>query len=431
MTMNSLPASFGKGGSNLTDGTLKAILQELQGLSISPVTGAAANQKMNIAAIRPEDTILAALLQGGVTTVGVAEVHSIDVDATGGTFRITYAGQTTADIAFNALAATVQAALEALSNVAPGDVVVTGGVGKSGGGTPYILTWSVYLGNVASPTTVVTGTPPLLTGGGASAAVTLSQGGTQQVGGQFTDDKANITIQSVKASGTITGSVGNPSNNETVTVAGVVYTYKITATAKTHVAIKANFSLTGDELARVINANDGGVNVVATSDGAGVVTITAATEGPGNGPAVSSSGGTMTVDSTDPGAVTVACASVVNTDTFTVNGVTFTFKTTPTVAYLDLAVPATNAAAAAAIVAALVRYQSNVGDLNVAATALDDDVTITAKGARTGNTIALAEAATNVAKSGVFLTGGTNTGGIKSTTDLTGESLLVYWYNKQ
>ena len=44
---------------------------------------------------------------------------------TGGTWTITFNGQTTSGIAHNASAATVQAALEALSNIAPGDVTVT------------------------------------------------------------------------------------------------------------------------------------------------------------------------------------------------------------------------------------------------------------------------------------------------------------------
>jgi PKD repeat protein/type 1 glutamine amidotransferase len=48
-------------------------------------------------------------------------------NATGGTFTLTFNGQTTAPIAFNATAAAVQAELEALSNVDPGDVVATGG----------------------------------------------------------------------------------------------------------------------------------------------------------------------------------------------------------------------------------------------------------------------------------------------------------------
>lgn len=44
-----------------------------------------------------------------------------------GTFTITYSGQTTAAIAYNATASTIKAALEALSNIAVGDVTVTGG----------------------------------------------------------------------------------------------------------------------------------------------------------------------------------------------------------------------------------------------------------------------------------------------------------------
>jgi PKD repeat protein/type 1 glutamine amidotransferase len=46
--------------------------------------------------------------------------------ATGGTFTLTFSGQTTAPIAFNANAAAIQAALEGLEAIAPGDVLVTG-----------------------------------------------------------------------------------------------------------------------------------------------------------------------------------------------------------------------------------------------------------------------------------------------------------------
>lgn len=46
---------------------------------------------------------------------------------TGGTFTLTFQGQTTAGIAFDATAAAVQTALEALSNVETGDIVATGG----------------------------------------------------------------------------------------------------------------------------------------------------------------------------------------------------------------------------------------------------------------------------------------------------------------
>lgn len=55
---------------------------------------------------------------------GTSEVQTITIDATGGTFTISFDGETTTALAYNASAATVQAALEALSNIDPGDVTV-------------------------------------------------------------------------------------------------------------------------------------------------------------------------------------------------------------------------------------------------------------------------------------------------------------------
>ena len=46
---------------------------------------------------------------------------------TGGAFTLTFGGQTTAAISFNATAAQVQAALTALSNIGPGNLACTGG----------------------------------------------------------------------------------------------------------------------------------------------------------------------------------------------------------------------------------------------------------------------------------------------------------------
>jgi YD repeat-containing protein len=48
---------------------------------------------------------------------------------TGGTFTLSFGGQTTAAIAYNATAATVQAALQALSTIGAGNVLVAGGAG--------------------------------------------------------------------------------------------------------------------------------------------------------------------------------------------------------------------------------------------------------------------------------------------------------------
>ncbi len=58
------------------------------------------------------------------------EVQTLTVGGgtpTSGSFRLTFDGQQTAVIAYNAAASAVQSALEALSNIAPGDVVCAGG----------------------------------------------------------------------------------------------------------------------------------------------------------------------------------------------------------------------------------------------------------------------------------------------------------------
>jgi len=61
--------------------------------------------------------------------VPVNEQQSVTVAGTGGTFTLLFSGQTTTGIPFDATAAAVQAALEALSNLNPGDVLVTGNAG--------------------------------------------------------------------------------------------------------------------------------------------------------------------------------------------------------------------------------------------------------------------------------------------------------------
>lgn len=72
---------------------------------------------------------------------GTAEVQSIRVDATRGTYRLSFDGEDSAAIRFDATAAELRAALEAIDSIDPGDVAVTGGPGDSGGTRPYIVTF--------------------------------------------------------------------------------------------------------------------------------------------------------------------------------------------------------------------------------------------------------------------------------------------------
>ncbi|MFF8610782.1 hypothetical protein ACF06X_33290 [Streptomyces sp. NPDC015346] len=109
---------------------------------------------------QPERKLKSGIPLGKITASGLYapyaavtnEVQTLTVTGapTGGTFTITFTGQTTAAIAYNATAAAVQTALEALSNVNPGDIVVTGNAGG-----PWTLTYGgQYLGeNVAAVTT--------------------------------------------------------------------------------------------------------------------------------------------------------------------------------------------------------------------------------------------------------------------------------------
>ncbi|MFD1657003.1 phage tail protein [Streptomyces caeni] len=106
-----------------------------------------------------------------------AEVQTINLgSATAGTITITFGGQTTGSIAYNATAAAVQTALEALPNIDPGDVTVTGG--------PLPATVSIsfagqYLGTDVPEVTV---TPSGLTGGTVTVATT-TQGSTDNWAG--------------------------------------------------------------------------------------------------------------------------------------------------------------------------------------------------------------------------------------------------------
>ena len=83
-----------------------------------------------------------------VLPTGASAVLSVTVTATAGTYTLNFAGAITAPIAWNATAAAVQAALEALGVISVGNVSVTGA---------YVITFTGTLATVPVPPLVANG----------------------------------------------------------------------------------------------------------------------------------------------------------------------------------------------------------------------------------------------------------------------------------
>jgi hypothetical protein len=119
---------------------------------------------------------------------GTDEVQTLTVTGspTGGTFTLTFGGQTTGTITYNASAATVEAALSALSNVKDEDITVTGSAGG-----PWTVTFGggVYDGSNVGQITL--GTNSLTGGSSPTVAVATTTGG----GGALTVSGASIASQ--------------------------------------------------------------------------------------------------------------------------------------------------------------------------------------------------------------------------------------------
>lgn len=109
-----------------------------------------------------------------ITSTGA--VHEIAVDATGGTFTVTWNGYTTDPLDFDVSAGDFSTAMDGITDHA-GDCVVTGGPGDAGGTTPYTFTWADGTGDTPTPTT----DPSSLTGGAGTADVTTITAGVTAI----------------------------------------------------------------------------------------------------------------------------------------------------------------------------------------------------------------------------------------------------------
>ncbi len=109
----------------------------------------------------------------GTLSAAVNEVQLLTKTGTisGGSYTITLDGKTTGAIAYDATAATTQAALDALANVETADIVVTGGPIGTGNVT-FTFSGTNYAGRNAGALSITSS----LTGGGSAAFSTSTEG---------------------------------------------------------------------------------------------------------------------------------------------------------------------------------------------------------------------------------------------------------------
>ncbi|HEY5315020.1 MAG TPA: hypothetical protein VIK18_20985, partial [Pirellulales bacterium] len=193
-----------------------------------------------------------------------SQTITISGSPTGGTFTLTYNGQTTGSIAYNAPAnsgtGNVQAALAALTNIGSGNISVSGNAGG-----PYTVE---FQGTLAGTNTSQMTAAASLTGGSAPmvGVVTAQAGGIGQAisGPAATTGNTNaLTLvvgqtqsATINAGATILALDGVNNSNGVYTAGGVLVNTRPGITAGVAAAINGNLALTyGTAATRVFTVN--------------------------------------------------------------------------------------------------------------------------------------------------------------------------------
>ena len=133
-----------------------------------------------------------------------SEVQTLTVNATGGTFKLTFEGQTTAALPFNATSSEVTVALRNLSKIGSGNVKATGGPGAT---APYTIAFSGALAEKRLPQ--IAASAASLTPAGSTATTAIAT-----VGGPGNDvaefSEAGALIRTFGSKGTGDGQFENP-----------------------------------------------------------------------------------------------------------------------------------------------------------------------------------------------------------------------------
>ena len=169
--------------------------------------------------------------QVAVAAVNEVQTVAIPDNTLGGTYTLTYSGQTTGTIAYNADAATVDAALENLSNIGAGDVITTGGDGP---GTDWIVEFTGALAGAPQVALVADGA--LLSGDDVTVSVTQGGSGSQ-------NEIQTVAIQNVISGGTFTLTY-NGQTTGTIAYNAAAATVKTALESLTNIAVD-DVSITG------------------------------------------------------------------------------------------------------------------------------------------------------------------------------------------
>ena len=190
----------------------------------------------------PAGGVIAAVQDG--TTQNEKQQVSLVGSPTGGTFTLTFQGQTTAGIAYNADTATLDAALEALSNIGVGDVTCTGGPLP---GTAIVVEFTTALAN--TDVQQMTGSGTSLTG--ASVNVSVTQEAVTGV-----NEQQQVEIEGTPTGGTFT----------------LTYSGQTTGT----IAYNAAAGTVDTALEALSNIGAGDVTVTGSASGPWIIEFTAA-----------------------------------------------------------------------------------------------------------------------------------------------------------
>ncbi len=201
-----LPALFTRFPANPAAGAVAGKLKVPRALATDPRTGdllVAESANRRISEFTPWGTFVKSF--GGEVAAGpVNEVQEVRVRATGGQFRLSFAGATTPDLEFDASGAAVEAALDALPSIgaAGGSVTVAASPGNQVVGvTPTVFTVTFSGGTLAgadiAPLVVEQGATPLSGGEPTSSLEVITQ-----VNGDATPNSGVCTTESGCRAGT-------------------------------------------------------------------------------------------------------------------------------------------------------------------------------------------------------------------------------------